>query len=142
MHQKLTMKKRKNNFGRNMICGVAVSLLTMVVCIAIFAALIQSETITVGWCGYCVVGIHLMSIIIGVCVALKGEKGNALWISLMLALIYYTVLIVMTAIVFGGQYQGITVTAFVILTGCVMPVIMGKWHLNVGKGHRNRKRSC
>ena len=142
MHQKLTMKKRKNNFGRNMICGVAVSLLTMVVSIAIFAALIQSETITVGWCGYCAVGIHLMSIIIGVCVALKGEKRNAIWISLMLAIMYCAVLITMTALVFGGQYCGISATVCVILTGCLIPIIMGKWRLNVGKARRSRKCCC
>lgn len=142
MHRKIALKKDKNNLGRNVSYGIAVSLLVMVITIAIFAGLIKSERITEGASGYCTVCIHLLSIIIGACVASKEEKGNILRISLLLALVYCAVLIAMTAIVFGGQYQGISATIFVILTGCVIPVIMGKWRLNVGKAHRSRKRSC
>ena len=142
MRQKKAMKKGNNNFGRNIACGIMVSLITMVICIAIFAALIQSEAITEGARGYCSVGIHLTSIIIGSCVALKREKRNAIWISFMLAIMYCAVLITMTALVFGGQYCGISATVCVILTGCLIPIIMGKWRLNVGKAHRSRKRSC
>ena len=142
MRRKIALKKDKNNLGRNVCHGIAVSLLVMVISIAIFTGLIRSERITEGASGYCTVCIHLLSIIIGACVASKEEKGNAIWISLLLALMYSIVLIAMTAIIFGGQYQGISATVFVILTGCAIPVIMGKWRLNVGKARRSRKRSC
>ena len=142
MQRKTALKKDKNNLGRNMSHGILASLLVMVITIAIFTGLIRSERITEGASGYCTVCIHLLSIIIGACVASKEEKGNVLRISLLLALVYCAVLIAMTAIVFGGQYQGISATIFVILTGCVIPVIMGKWRLNVGKARRSRKRSC
>lgn len=142
MSRKTLSNKEKQYQAKDIAVGIMICLVMMVMSIAIFAAMIQSNIIAEHTIGYCIVIIHLVSIMAGVSTILKAKQEHKLYSSLLCGFVYCGILIGLTALVFDGRYCGITATLSVILSGCVVPVILSNRRKNVRKIGGARKRRC
>ena len=121
-----------------LIAGAVVSLVITLLGTFLGAYLIISEKISEASIGYCAMIILLLSSGIGALLAACMIKHRWLPVCLGAGGIYYLILLATTAMFFGGQYQGMGVTAFVVLGGCGTVGLLG---LNRGKAaSRKRKK--
>lgn len=105
----------------------------------IMAILLDSQTIQESGVGYGIMLLLLLSSAAGAFTAAKSIKRQMLPMSMLSGLCYYAMLLAITALFFGGQYQGMGVTALVVMAGCCVTAIA----LVKGKGtgtkvHRKR----
>lgn len=103
----------------------------------VFAWLIAAERLAESSIGYCAMAIVLLSAALGAAVAVGRIKRRRVYVCAISGLIYYGVLLGMTALFFGGQYQGMGVTALLVLAGCGSVALLG---LRGEKTSRRRKR--
>lgn len=100
----------------------------------ISAWLIGNEKIPEQSIGYCSMFILLAASFLGAWIAAAKIKHRRLYISILSGLIYYCILLAVTALFFGGQYQAMGVTALVVLAGCMSAALIGL------KGERGGRR--
>lgn len=81
------------------------------------AKLVDMGTLQEGTIGYIAMVILLLSSFFGGLISVGNIKRQKLMVCGLSALIYYCVLLGMTGLFFGGQYQGMGVTALVVLCG-------------------------
>ena len=103
--------------------GAAISLLVSILTAAICAALIASETIGASSAGYCAMIILLTGAFAGSITAGKGRERRVIFIALTGAC-YMLLLLALTALFFDGRFQGIGVSALVILSGCILGLFL------------------
>ena len=120
--------------------GVIVSMLVTLVGVAICATLISQEMISVGGEGYFNIAILVLSAICGSMAATGKRSEKRLHTSLLAGTIYMFVLLSMTALIFGGQYDRVGVTAIAILSGCILAVLLGEKRKKSPKLQRGKKR--
>lgn len=119
------MKKQQVGVGGAVAMGVGVCMVIMLIGITISAALIVSNRISVASQEYCIMIIALISSFLGAATALKGAEGIKLILSSLIAMVYFLILLAITAVLFEGQYQGIGVTALLILCGTTVGSFLG-----------------
>lgn len=121
--------------------GAAVSLLMTLAGAWFFAYLISREILEEVSIGYCAMFIILLSSITGTSAAMgkiKRRRGHVCGLS---GLIYFMMLLSMTALFFGGQYHGVGVTALLIMAGSGTVALLGL--RGERRGHRRKiKRSA
>ena len=100
--------------------GLVVSLLITIAGAALTAWLIVSEKIGEGTIGYAAMVLLAIASATGALVAVALIKRLRLQICMLTGGCYYLALLAMTALLFGGQYQGMGVAAIVILAGCAL----------------------
>ena len=100
--------------------GAAASLLITFAGAALTAWLIVSEKIGEGTAGYAIMVILALASAAGSFVAVHLVKRLRLQVCMLTGGIYYLTLLAMTALLFGGQYQGMGVSAIIILGGCAL----------------------
>lgn len=105
--------------------GGVVSLLTTILGTGVFAYMLSTETVSADAVGYCAMGILLASSMLGSMTAAGKIKHRKIYVCGLTGLIYYLTLLAITALFFGGQYQGIGVTALVILAGSGTAALLG-----------------
>lgn len=116
--------------------GLGISLgATMLGC-AVLAWLISQETVPQSGIGYGSVVILLVSSLLGAGVACGRIKRRRMLVCVLSGVCYFASLICITALFFGGQYQGMGVTALVILAGSLCIGLLGLR----GDGSRGRHR--
>lgn len=100
---------------------------------AILAKMLDSEKI--GWenIGYGIVFLLLTASFLGAIAAYRKIKRQRIVVCAASGAIYFCVLLAVTALFFGGQYDGILVTFALIFTGSIMAGLLGL-------GHRGPKR--
>lgn len=98
--------------------------------------MISEERIPESGIGYCAMGILLAASALSAAVAVKKVKRRRIYVCALSGVIYYGILLSMTALFFGGQYQGMGVTGLVILAGCGFVALLG---LRGEKGPKYRK---
>lgn len=104
--------------------GAAVALALTLTLSLIGAKLIDMGKIKEQQIGYLAMGILMLSAFLGAlvaCGAIRRRKGMVCALS---ALIYYCLLLSITALFFGGQYQGMGVTALVVLCGDALALLL------------------
>ncbi len=116
--------------------GVGLSLAITVGCSLLFGKLIQMGTLPENSLGYCAMAILFLSAVGGTVLANAKIKHRQLLVSGLCAGIYYVCLLAMTALFFGGQYQGMGVTALMVLAGAGVPLLLK----GQGRGGKRRKR--
>lgn len=104
---------------------------------ALAGYLVSSERLPESAIGWCAMVILLVSSVLSAAVAVRKIKHRRVYVCALSGVIYYGVLLAMTALFFGGQYQGMGVTALVVLAGCGIVVLLG---LRGEKGGKYRKR--
>lgn len=116
--------------------GLGVSLGTTLLGCAVLAWLIGRETVPQSGIGYGSLVILLTASLLGAGVACGRVKRRRMLVCTLSGLCYFASLVCMTALFFGGQYQGMGVTALVILAGSLCIGLLGLR----GEGSRNRRR--
>ena len=103
---------------------------------AICGYLIFKEALGENTVGYCSMAILTISSFAGAAFSAGRIKRRRLLMCGLSGVIYYALLLATTALFFGGQYQGMGVTALMVSCGCGLAVLMG-----MGQGRRPRRRS-
>ena len=117
--------------------GAGISLLITFVGSWLSAYLISTEKLPQSAIGYCAMGILLLSALLGALVAVHRIKRRRLYACILSGLIYYIILLSMTALFFGGQYQGMGVTALLVVGGTGTAALLS----TKGEGsYRHRKK--
>ena len=124
----MKMKKEMGiqSVPRGVCIGIFVSLLVTLIGIGVISWMLSGEKMTESTQDYGVVLILLLSSATGVGTALSISKSKRLVVSILVGGGYYLLLLACTALFFGGQYQGVGVTALVILAGCIGTVLVGQ----------------
>ena len=123
--------------GRSLALGVVMSMVVTLICAAAFAAMISAGVIGENMVGYISNGILLLAAVIGSLTGVGKLQEKKLYWCLGIAVIYFLLLLAMTALFFDGRYDRITVTSFVLFLGAIGGAILGK---GKGSGSNLRKR--
>lgn len=110
--------------------GAISSILLTLVCSIILAKMVDKGKIQWENIGYGIMVQTMASSFAGAKIAYMRVKRQRLLICLLSGAIYYSVLIVIAAVFFGGQYDGMAVTALLVLAGCGSASLLG---LRIGK---------
>lgn len=89
----------------------------------IIAILLDSQTIQESGVGYGSMLLLLLSSAAGAFIAANTIKRQMLPMCMLSGLCYYATLLAITALLFGGQYQGMGVTALVVMAGCCVTAL-------------------
>lgn len=103
---------------------------------AVLAKLVDMEKIPQDKIGYGIMVLLLVCAFAGANVSCSKIKRQYLIVSAISAVIYFAMLLCITALFFGGQYSGVGVTAILILCGSLLAAFAksGK-----GEGKKRRK---
>lgn len=113
--------------------GLCISLVTTLILSALLAKLVSTEKVEWGNIGYGIMIILLLTSVIGskaTCIMIKRRKLIG---CLLAGLLYWLSLIMITALFFGGQYDGMGVTGFIVLCGSAVVCLLES------RGERGRK---
>lgn len=95
--------------------GLLISLTVTIAGAALTAWLIANEKIGEGSAGYAAMVILAIATGLGVLTSVYLIKKQRLQVSMLSGICYYLTLLAMTALFFGGQYQGMGVSAIIVL---------------------------
>ena len=112
--------------------GTLVSLLTTGGASGLLTWLILNGKAPEASTGYITMGILLMSTILGTLLSAAKIKRRWMLVSCITGMLYFLALLSCTAIFFGGNYQGVGVSALVVLVGSLLTGFVG---LKREKGH-------
>ena len=101
-------------------CAFAGTMLTS----AVLAKLVDMEIIPQDKIGYGIMVLLLLCAFLGANEACRRVKRQYLIVSAISAGIYYSMLLSVTALFFGGQYSGMGVTAVLVLCGSLLAVFL------------------
>ena len=105
--------------------GNGVSLgLTLLLSLAL-AGLISRERLQWEQIGYGILVILFFSALLGAAISVKAVKRQRLMIAMGSGLLFWATLIAITALFFGGQYDGMLVTGLIILAASGTVALMG-----------------
>jgi putative membrane protein (TIGR04086 family) len=124
MEHKRGMNGRARSLPMGLAVGCGISVGLTVVLAAIVAKLIDTQTLQETAIGYAAMGILLVSSFLGSVAAGNGIKRRKRMVCCMSALCYYVVLLSLTALFFGGEYQGMVATALVVLCGGILALMV------------------
>lgn len=105
---------------------------------ALCARLISREVLQEESMGYCAAAILIVSGGAGEWLACRKAQHRRMVVSMLSAFCYLALLLCCTALFFGGQYDGIGVTALIIFgTGCAVGLLgLKKKHRGTGKMYK------
>lgn len=115
--------------------GVVISLILTLVSSTLISYMVLSERMAEGAIGYGVMVSVLLSSGCGALAASLRIKRRRLVVCMASGTCYYLMLLCITALFFGGQYQGMGVTALLVLAGSGSAALLG----NKGEGKSSKK---
>lgn len=118
-------------------CGAA--MLVTAAGSALVAKLISDEVLVDTAIGYGAMFIVLLASALGAAVSAAKVKRRRLQVCLLSGIVYYGMLLGMTAMFFGGQYQGMGVTALLVLAGTGTVILLGTREKKTGKYRKGRR---
>ena len=125
----MSAKKMKKNTVSSIPTGIGIGLLVSIVITlagsALTAYLIHSESVPEEGMGYGIILTLLLSAIAGAWISTGKIQRLRMQMCILSGLCYYLTLLSMTALFFGGQYNGMGITALVVLGGCSTVAILG-----------------
>ena len=104
--------------------GTLISLAVTLAGSAMVSSLILGEKMGEGSIVVGTVVIRLLAAIVGACCAVAISKQHRLQVALLAGAGYYLVLLATTALFFGGQYQGIGISALIVFAGCGLVILI------------------
>ena len=129
---------RASSIPEGLAAAAGVSLGLTVMGSGVTAWMILRGSFPHGWAGYCAMVILLVSAAAGALTAASRIRRLRAQMCLASGGIYYGCLLAITALFFGGQYQGMGVTALVVFCGSAVVMLLsggGK----TGRTHRRHK---
>lgn len=120
--------------------GLVVSLVVTLAMAALIANLVLGEKIAQEAVGYGAMATVILSPALGALIASARIKRRRLLVCLVTGLCYYLALLSVTALFFGGQYQGMGVTALLVFAGTGGVALMGIKGESGGSNRRKKYR--
>ena len=141
MNTKRKINVRGNSTLRGMTVGITGCALTTLMSTVIFAWMISKKVIPEENIIYCTMVILLISAITGSkIVTSKCDKKAATGICL--GIVYLAMMLIVTTIFFGAQYQRIGVTTIIVLVGCVLAAMLSKSDRKNHKFKKSKTKRC
>lgn len=116
---------RAMSMGGGIALGTGLSLLVTLIGAMLVAWLIANEKLPEASVGYGSMVILLCASVTGAWLAAAKIKHRKLLVCILTGAGYYLSLLSITALLFGGQYQGMGVTGMMILCGCGIVILSG-----------------
>lgn len=132
--------ERASSLLTGLIMGAAVSTGITLMITALLAILLDREVISWEKIGYAILIMIMLSAFMGGVTAYNRIRRQRVLISLMAGLIYWGVLLSVTALFFGGQYEAVGVTALLVAGGSLCSAMVGIGKGGGEAGRRKRKR--
>lgn len=122
--------------------GAIISVLITCLLAAILTWLTTDGKISNQVLGYCIMGSVLFTSIFGAAVSAKAVKRRRQLVCWLTGIVYYLILLATTGLFFGGHYQGLGVSFFLInlgsLTVGTILFVKQRHHENSYERYRNR----
>lgn len=125
------------SFPKGLMVGTLAAMVSTLALSALLAALIVSGTVREGNLGYGVMALLFVSAALGGFVAYRRIKHRRALVFLGAAVCYLVTLTALTALFFGGQYDGFFPTAMLIIGGSGSAFLLSA---RAGKGGRRSKK--
>ena len=109
-----------------LITGLCAGLLTTTAGCGLTAWLLHAERLSENSIGYMSLLILLLSAFTGASVTWKRIRHRKLFVCMLAGVLYYGTLLCITGLFFGGQFQGMGVTAAAVLAGTLLAAIPGR----------------
>ena len=139
----MTLNRKVTGRAMSIPAGLAVSatvsLLVTLLVVVIGANLLSKEILIQENIGYCAMLALLLGSSLGAVTAAKGIKHRKLAVGMMSGGVYYLLLLGITALFFGGQYQGMGVTLILVLGGSLIGAILANRERGKGTVKRRKK---
>ena len=119
------VKGRAVSMPLGVVWGVITAILIMILLVAVLAGMIMSNEVNTIQLGYYIMGILLLSSFVGSLISGIMIKRRWILVSLIVGTACYLILLLTTAIVFGGRFQGVTVTGVMIMMGSLASGAIG-----------------
>ena len=120
--------------------GCGISMLLTVLGAGIAAKMIADEVLRETAIGYSAMTIVLIASSIGSLLAIRKVKRRKLQVSMLVGAVYFVSLMAMTALLFGGQYQGMGVTALLVDAGSGAVALLGSRERKPAKFRKGRRK--
>lgn len=137
---KMKMSGKTMGIPAGIAIGTLISLVISIAGAAVSAWLVSSEKIGEGGIGYAALVVVALAAVSGAWFCTSMIKRLRLQMCMLSGACYFLALLAMTALFFGGQYQGIGAIAVVILCGCAviafLPTKNGQFKRKRKKGYR------
>ena len=125
MASKQITSKKDKGLPQALVIGLLAGVVVSLAGAALLAYLIEKESIDISGIKAGGIVIHLIGSALTCVIAYRVMKRQRIVVCALSALCYFLVQIGMTAMFFGGQYQGIGVGALAILGGGVLSILPG-----------------
>ena len=132
--------RKQNHTGRavsipsGLAMGAAVSMAVTVAVSFIGAQMILNELMVQEHIGYCSLAALLAGVILGALTACRRIKHRKLMVCMLSGCVYVCMLLGITALFFGGQYEGFGATVITVILGSLVSGLIA-----TRKGERNNR---
>lgn len=133
---------RASGMAGGLAAGALVTMAVTVVGSAVLAKLISGEIIPQSGTGYGVMVMLILASWAGAITSRRKIRRRKLMVCMASALIYFGLLLLITALFFGGQYDGVGETALLILCGTALALIPGPRRKTGRNPKKFRMRCC
>ena len=119
--------------------GACISLGITLMAVALIAKLVSSEYIKESQIGYGIMVTLLAASFLGAQASMGRIKRRCLLVCALSGLVFFLILLSITGVFFGGQYEAVGVTGVLVLGGTLLAVLTcGRFEMR-GKGKKIRK---
>lgn len=119
--------------------GTVVSVGMTLLAVGLIAKLVSSEFMMETQIGYGIMAALLAASFGGAMGASAKIKRQRLLVCALSGLIFFLLLLAITALFFGGQYEAVGVTGVLIFGGSMLAALSGGGTVGKGRGKKNRK---
>ena len=113
--------------------GAAVSAVVTGVGTLTLAWMLNREVVLWEKIGYGILIMVMLSAYLGAKVSYGKIRRQRMMICLMSGVVYFSMLLCVTALFFGGQYEAVGVTGLLVAGGCICAALPGKQRKRAGK---------
>lgn len=118
-------------------CGVVLSLVITCILAVVLTWLVLEGKIAEETLGYFVMGLLAISSALGSLLAALRIKRRWMMVCLLTGSVFYLILLIVTVVFFGGNFQGVGVSGLLVLTGAMVSGVSG---LGKNRGSKQRYR--
>jgi len=141
MTASINQKGKSSSVPAGLAIGASVSMAVTAVCSAMIAIFLNRENLTWDQAGYWIMGMLFLASFVGGKCAFGAIKRQRLLVSLMAGMLYWGILLCMTALFFGGKFEAVGETAALIGAGAgtaalISSPIPPKNRRKKGRGYR------
>lgn len=129
---------RASSMPAGLMAGLTVSLGVTLLLAVVSAKLVDIQWIGEKDIGYCAMVILMLAPFTGARAAQRKIKRQRLLVSLMSGGLYFLMLMGITALFFGGQYEAVGVTMLLVAGGTGLTLLTGEGNSGVGKRRKKK----